>query len=869
MKKIKIIILLSFFLLVLFSSFSLAASVPFGATTCTNTNHEVIESNNPRQEIVNGWKAAISGQTLGGKSWIGKLQSNGPNDNDDRVDTGRETIIFVPCSTDFSKKIEVMYFFHGLTGFSYHGNGDSYNDMNLRVAPQAKILSGSGRNFVIVFPEMPWSAGTAKRSNQNDIWKDGDSNLIQLHQDAINILKQNFNPGVDVGYVSMVGHSAGGAALRHGATRPSKSDNALKSIGVNKIVFSDSDYGWGFSSSSPFEEQPSALLVYEHYLQYNSNAEMYMLVQDPSRRGAHRPTQFAILTVKQLGAQYDAQVASWYTENVKWNTKDKEKSSTPGAVTGQVLKVPGHPNVNYVPLDIGHKNIGKMSMAWTYSGSSAYGAITLGQTNVQTPSGTIANSPTSYQKQAPGGQNKEVPKGLPKRQEEIDEAWLKVSNFVASEGVGKVWDKTLTNAWSWQDIKKVYYTIQQGSAGSSPSYGTPHSLSNPGGILALSSPGQCFPLTSDSFTKISSNWGNPRDDNTRCHVGIDIYNKPPGIVVALEAGTVVAVKNFYECKDGWGAQGINKKVSAVYVYNPQLKRTINYGEIDNDKVAVNPGDSIVPGQKIGVASYCGTNGKDAMLHLEVYSGMKDENIKWEPNNGYSTDCKVDSLTKKHQDIQNPTNLIQQLQGQFCDPTAGSSSGVNTNFGNTLNSNRVTPQTCSYEDNGLKQKKYSEIGGEVFDPSGSGCTLCREDQKEINVNCNGQSLSFKICWKYEAQIKNAIQNICNSGFNIFDVVGFREGRTYSSKTKFGQHPYGLAVDINREYNGLYDNCNVWDSSKCSLSHGGSKNKLRDQSFPGTITKSSPAYQNLVNLGWKWGGEWSGNQKDFMHFSLSGK
>ncbi|MBT4110633.1 DUF218 domain-containing protein [Candidatus Woesearchaeota archaeon] len=119
------------------------------------------------------------------------------------------------------------------------------------------------------------------------------------------------------------------------------------------------------------------------------------------------------------------------------------------------------------------------------------------QTNNQqgiTPGSKLASNNQQFaqpysQQQQQQFTTQEVPKGLPKRQEEIDEAWLKVSNFVASEGVNQVWDKTLTNIWSWQDIKKVYYTIQQIPIGSAPSYGTPFSLSNPGGPLPLSSTG--------------------------------------------------------------------------------------------------------------------------------------------------------------------------------------------------------------------------------------------------------------------------------------------------------------------------------------------------------------------------------------------
>ena len=39
-------------------------------------------------------------------------------------------------------------------------------------------------------------------------------------------------------------------------------------------------------------------------------------------------------------------------------------------------------------------------------------------------------------------------------------------------------------------------------------------------------------------------------------------------------------------------------------------------------------------------------------------------------------------------------------------------------------------------------------------------------------------------------------------------------------------------------------------------------------PGAITLESVVYEAFRNIGWKWGGELAGRQKDFMHFSLSG-
>jgi endonuclease/exonuclease/phosphatase family metal-dependent hydrolase/peptidoglycan/xylan/chitin deacetylase (PgdA/CDA1 family) len=54
-----------------------------------------------------------------------------------------------------------------------------------------------------------------------------------------------------------------------------------------------------------------------------------------------------------------------------------------------------------------------------------------------------------------------VSKNLPKQQEEIDQAWLKISSLVGSEGVGEVWHSLGNDVWGWQKFDDVYYTLQQ------------------------------------------------------------------------------------------------------------------------------------------------------------------------------------------------------------------------------------------------------------------------------------------------------------------------------------------------------------------------------------------------------------------------
>ena len=369
--------------------------IPRGAGTCSIASEiKIFPGDSIRvKDAATFWETALSDHSLQGISWVGKLDSNGPNDNFKRSEKGRITIVFIPCTIDFSKPIEVAYFFHGLAGFGSW-------DMKKRVAKQAKKMSDSGRNFVIVFPELPWSTSDLSKKNlfrkstQSKIWKPGDSDLVQLHNDVLNkIAELGQVSNLNVGLVSMVGHSAGGSALKRAAEFPSKSNNAFKQIGVNKITFSDADYGWQGSG-------PSTKFVYNNYVKDYSNVELNMLIQDPTIGGAHEPTGLSINTVRYIGG---SQTASW-RHNICTINKEKKNTKkeriyydesgvflqdkydqdiakkkkrcgsdtslpnlnyvTPGAQKNKIYPVPGHPNVHYVPLGKGHGGIGLMSLAW-------------------------------------------------------------------------------------------------------------------------------------------------------------------------------------------------------------------------------------------------------------------------------------------------------------------------------------------------------------------------------------------------------------------------------------------------------------------------------------------------------------------------
>lgn len=188
-----------------------------------------------------------------------------------------------------------------------------------------------------------------------------------------------------------------------------------------------------------------------------------------------------------------------------------------------------------------------------------------------------------------------------------------------------------------------------------------------------------------------------------------------------------------------------------------------------------------------------------------------------------------------------------------------------------------PKTCTYntwswntekkrsEGHRRVKKSYSDITPVEID-KGSGCTVCEEDQAWIQIK---GIKKFRVCKKFKVDIETALKKILDSDFPLYEVTAYRVGKSKGPldenglRTQFSNHSFGTAIDINRSRNGLYNNCFSF-GPKCKLALGGKW----DQSIPGTLTKDSVPVKAFKDMGWKWGGEIKGRQKDFMHFSPSG-
>lgn len=82
---------------------------------------------------------------------------------------------------------------------------------------------------------------------------------------------------------------------------------------------------------------------------------------------------------------------------------------------------------------------------------------------------------------------------------------------------------------------------------------------------------------------------------------------------------------------------------------------------------------------------------------------------------------------------------------------------------------------------------------------------------------------------------------------------------SGTGSWSNHAYGLAVDINPRENPYVG---------CDMSRDPTAQRYRDRSRhrKGMITRR--AVEAFGSVGWGWGGAWSGDTKDYMHFSVNG-
>ncbi|MBU0505772.1 M15 family metallopeptidase [bacterium] len=190
---------------------------------------------------------------------------------------------------------------------------------------------------------------------------------------------------------------------------------------------------------------------------------------------------------------------------------------------------------------------------------------------------------------------------------------------------------------------------------------------------------------------------------------------------------------------------------------------------------------------------------------------------------------------------------------------------------------VANDTCSYtytvwntaQKRTVMKQKITKLRSELTEAEKGpfNCTICKEDQEIVTLD---NDASMKLCRHVAEKIKGALNQVLKEGYDIQSLVGYRPSKSRGpvdakgNRTQFSQHAFGVAVDVNQEFNGLYTNCQEWGPT-CKLIKGGTY----DPKKPLAITAKSPIIPAMEKAGLKWGGFRKDSLKDFMHFSPDGQ
>ncbi len=149
---------------------------------------------------------------------------------------------------------------------------------------------------------------------------------------------------------------------------------------------------------------------------------------------------------------------------------------------------------------------------------------------------------------------------------------------------------------------------------------------------------------------------------------------------------------------------------------------------------------------------------------------------------------------------------------------------------------------------------------------TGCTVCEEDQ--VTLTFDGLR-PIKVCKRIAPRVQKIIGELQRQHAPLQDLVAYRVGMTRGdvdkagNRTGFSNHSFGVALDVNTDQNGLYENC-VTVNPSCRLIKGGKWDPKQEFS----LSKDSVIVLEFKQNGFRWGGEIAGQQKDFMHFSPTG-
>ena len=163
-------------------------------------------------------------------------------------------------------------------------------------------------------------------------------------------------------------------------------------------------------------------------------------------------------------------------------------------------------------------------------------------------------------------------------------------------------------------------------------------------------------------------------------------------------------------------------------------------------------------------------------------------------------------------------------------------------------------------NGTAKQKLAYLFPSGVPTTKSGCEKYLANVQVAMTSKDGKKYTgtIRIHKSLAKDVQDVFQIAQNAGFRIYSAGGYSFRRMNNgSGSKLSHHSYGVAIDINPNENYSHRGSTVYAGSFWS-----------PQTSQYSIPKNGTLVKAFKSKGWKWGGEWSGNYQDYMHFSFTG-
>ena len=164
-----------------------------------------------------------------------KTLSSGINDKY-HINGSRDTIVVIPKNVKLAQHVDILYWFHGLTGFKKR-------TFETRLIPQFRWLVKERKiAAILVVTEMPWSRFTRTQwRRQGRVFK-RKNEFLYYALEVENRVLTSYDDMKKTYYRIIVGHSAGGSAIASAAKY-----GGLCKLRPSGVIFSDATYGSWFT----------------------------------------------------------------------------------------------------------------------------------------------------------------------------------------------------------------------------------------------------------------------------------------------------------------------------------------------------------------------------------------------------------------------------------------------------------------------------------------------------------------------------------------------------------------------------------------------------------------------------------------------